>query len=363
MRRWMAFVLAAVLIGGLSACAGPPVDPDEAQESIQVIAMDTVMILSAYGEKSTHAVYTAEDEIRRLEDMLSRTLEDSGVSRLNQASGETVAVEPEIARLLLAAAEYTQATDGAFDITIAPVVSAWGFTTDSYQVPSQSQLDTLLQTVDGAAVQAEVLADGSARAALLPGQSIDLGGIAKGYVSDCVLDIFIQNAVPRGLARLGGNVLAWGDRPDGTPWRVGVQDPQRPDDANGFVGVLELKNAYAVTSGGYQRYFEEDGKTYHHIIDPATGYPADSGLTSVTIVADCGSERLNGEPGSGTMCDALSTALFVMGEEKALDFWRNSGYDFDLILVTEDGRVVLTEGIADAFTQDEPSGYSYEIVS
>ncbi|MDY5612927.1 FAD:protein FMN transferase, partial [Dysosmobacter sp.] len=113
----------------------------------------------------------------------------------------------------------------------------------------------------------------------------------------------------------------------------------------------------------YQRFFEEGGKTYHHIIDPATGYPADSGLTSVTVVADCDRDEVDGTPGVGTMCDALSTALFVMGEEKALDFWRSGAYDFDLVLVTEDSRVVVTDGVANEFEESKESGYSYEVVS
>ena len=130
------------------------------------------------------------------------------------------------------------------------------------------------------------------------------------------------------------------------------------DVADGYAGFLNLTNAFAVTSGGYQRYFEEDGKTYHHIIDPATGCPADSGLTSVTVVADWEQGESN-----GTLCDALSTALFVMGEEKALDFWRTSGSGFELVLVTEDGRVVSTDGLTDCFAPDETSGYAYETVS
>ena len=162
--------------------------------------------------------------------------------------------------------------------------------------------------------------------------------------------------MPRGKVELGGNILVIGDKPDGTAWRVGVQDPKHPDEADGLVCVLNLTDAFAVTSGSYQRYFEQDGKRYHHIIDPATGCPADSGLTSVTVVAD--SAR-----GNGTMCDALSTALFVMGEDKALDFWRSGVYDFQLVLVTEDGRVVVTEGLKDGFVEMEESGYTYEFVS
>ena len=129
-----------------------------------------------------------------------------------------------------------------------------------------------------------------------------------------------------------------------------------PDFIRELALVLELEGQAMGTSGGYQRYFEENGKTYHHIIDPATGHPAESGLTSVTVVA-------GGTVGNGTMCDALSTALFVMGEERALDFWRSGVYDFELVLVTEDGRLLVTDGIADDFRPDETAGYAYEVIS
>ena len=349
-KRITALLLAALAVCGLTGCGGTR-DPDEAQESIQVIAMDTAMVLTAYGKESTRAVYDAEEEVRRLDALLSRTSGSSEVSMLNGAGGEMVPVGADICTLLQTAGDFTEATGGAFDITIAPVVSAWGFTTDSYQVPDREVLQTLLESVGMEHVH---LSGGSAR--LDPGTMIDLGDIAKGYTADRVAEIFQEHAVPRGKVELGGNILVIGDKPDGTAWRVGVQDPKHPDEADGLVCVLNLTDAFAVTSGSYQRYFEQDGKRYHHIIDPATGCPADSGLTSVTVVAD--SAR-----GNGTMCDALSTALFVMGEDKALDFWRSGVYDFQLVLVTEDGRVVVTEGLKDGFVDMEESGYTYEFVS
>ena len=328
----------------LSACGETP-------EQLQLIAMDTVMTFQTYGEAAEDALISASAEVRRLEDLLSRTDPESAVSRLNDAGGAPVEAGEELAGLLEAAAEYSRMTGGAFDITLAPVSSAWGFTTDDYRVPGQTELDALLAHVG----MEHVHVSGDA-VTLDGGTQIDLGAIAKGYAADRVMDIYRQAGLERGWAALGGNVAALGCRPDGEPWEIGIQDPAHPDDGNAYAGLLYLEDACAVTSGSYQRYFEQDGRRYHHILDPATGAPADSGLLSVTVVADA-------EAGSGTMCDALSTALFVMGEAQALDFWRTGGLDFELVLVTEDGRVVTTEGLEGRFAPAEGSGYAYETVS
>jgi len=362
MKRLTVSVLLLALL--LSGCVAQ-MSPDEAQESIQVIAMDTAMLITTYGERSPAAAYACEDTIRDLEKQLSRTLEDSDVSRLNASGGEPVEVGEDLGVLLELARYYHGSTGGAFNIAIAPVVSAWGFTEDSFRVPSQAELDGLLELVQGPSYIGPCSSGGAICYSLAPGQAIDLGGIAKGYAADKIVKVLQEHDVPRANINLGGNVLAYGDRPDGAPWRVGIQDPARADEQNAFAGVLELTDSFAVTSGGYQRYFEEGGKRYHHIIDPATGYPADSGLSSVTVVAGLG----EGGGFPGTMCDAYSTALFIMGEEQALDFWRDEtqweeqGCPFELVLVTEDGRVMVTEGLADRFTLEETSGYTLEVVS
>ena len=358
MRQLALYVLLAGLL--LSGC-GAQTDPDEAQESIQVIAMDTAMLITTYGQRSVPAAYACEDVIRDLEAKLSRTDPDSEVSRLNNAGGEVVEVGEDLGLLIQIANTYHKWTDGALDISIAPVVSAWGFTEDSFRVPSRAELEELLRLKGVPRFSTPGIVTS---VSLSPGQSIDLGAVAKGYAADKIMEVLREYEVPRANISLGGNVLAWGDRPDGTPWRIGIQDPARTDEQNAFAGVLNLTDSFAVTSGGYQRYFEENGKRYHHIIDPSTGYPADSGLRSVTVVADCGASETGAYP--GTMCDAFSTALFVMGEEKALDFWRfwkSSAQPFELVLVTEDGRVVVTEGLADRFALDENSGYAYEVAS
>ena len=344
MKRFLTGILAIGLILSLTACA-------EVSAEKQVFAMDTVMLLTACGDESEEALKEAELELYRLETLLSRTNGNSTVSALNDAGGMEVTVEDEVRELLELAQTYSEETGGAFDITIAPVVSAWGFTEEAYRVPGKAELEELLESVG-----AEFITVNETAASLKPGTNIDLGGIAKGYASDRVAEIFRAHGITRGTAVLGGNALAVGTRENGEPWRVGIRDPKN---AEGLVGLVHLTDAYAVTSGGYERYFEENGTVYHHIIDPASGYPAESGLTSVTVVADCRPE----ETRNGTMCDALSTALFVMGEEAALDFWRESDAEFELVLVTEDDRVVVTAGLADRFTESEESGYTYETVS
>ena len=328
------------------------------EATAQIFAMDTVMEVAAYGEHAEEAVQEAEGLIKALEKQLSRTKADSDVSRVNHnGTTPTTSLTYGMRALLPAALEYRDATNGAFDITIAPVMDAWGFTGDQFRVPEQSELNELLKYVNSDEIQ--ISEEPVYSVTLGEGQAIDLGGIAKGYTSDWVEQTFRANGIENGKISLGGNVFVLGTKPDGSDWRVGIKDPRNE---SGLAAILSLRDAYAITSGGYERYFEENGKSYHHIIDPATGYPADSGLLSVTVVAADNGPDWAGA-GNGAMCDAFSTALFVMGEEKALDFWRNGGYDFDLVLVTEDGRVVVTAGLADRFEEVKDSGYTYETVS
>lgn len=354
MKRFAIFAAAAAMILGLTAC-GKEAAP-EPPESIQIFAMDTVMNLTVYGDRAAEANQYAERILEELEAKLSRTDENSTVSHLNEADGQAVYVDAAVIRLLEAAEKYSADTDGALDITIAPVADAWGFTKEAHQVPTQEILDGLLETLG----MEHIHLAGDA-VSLDTGTQIDLGAIAKGYASDLMEAHMRKYGVERGIVELGGNVFLLGEKEDETAWRVGVKDPNHVEQ---ICGILNLKDAFAITSGGYQRNFEENGIVYHHIIDPATGYPAQSGLLSVTVVAPAnGSDYLELEAGNGTMCDAFSTALFVMGEEKALDFWRNSNYEFELVLVTEDGRVVTTAGLEEQFTPVEESGYIYETVA
>lgn len=317
----------------LTACSQKP-----AQQ--QFFAMDTVMSITAYGSKAEDAVAEAVAKINTLEGLLSRTKEGSEISTLNSTG--TANVSEETARVLSLALEWSKKTGGAFDVTVAPVVEAWGFGgAAEHRVPSQDELDKLLSLVNSHSL----ILEGDTATLTQAEMEVDLGGIAKGFAGGQAEQVLRDHGVESALLDLGRNITVIGRKPDGTAWRVAVQDPT---DSNGTVGILALEDCSAVTSGGYQRYFEQNGQVYHHIIDPLTGYPADSGLVSVTVVCD--------DP---ALADILSTTMFVVGEETALFFQQTEG-GFELILVTEDGRVVVTEGLTDRFEFDQTSGYILE---
>ena len=300
------------------------VDPTQAQ-STELFAMDTVMTLTAYGPNANPALQAAAEEIQRLDKLLSISSESGEILPLNQSGhGE---LSDETAALLQRALEVSRETGGLFDCTIGPVMDAWGFPTQNYQVPEGGLLQSLLARVDYRQV---ALSDHTVT--LPKGVEIDLGGIAKGYTSDHIMDGFAQSGITSGIVSLGGNVQTLGRKPDGSLWRVGLQDPRNPDQT---FAVVEVEDQAVITSGGYQRYFQEDGVTYHHIIDPRTGYPADSGIISATIVS-----------ADGTLADALSTALFIMGPEEAETFWQAHQDRFDAILMTDSGQILVTAGLA-----------------
>ena len=345
MKRQLAALLLTIFALSLTACGETAAE----SETRTVYAMDTVMNLTVYGENAAAALESAEKELHTLDEaVLSRTAEGSELYALNKSNGETVeyGADDILPALIETALTISDATDGAFDPTLAPVLDAWGFTKDERRVPSADELKELLSHTGCGKVALEKTADGWT-VTLLDGAQLDLGGIAKGYASDRLADIFAQYGVDSALVSLGGNVYARGTKPGGAAWSVAVQHPEQ----EGYAAMLALTDAFAVTSGGYQRYFTgPDGTVYQHILDPKTGWPVQGDLLSVTIVAD-----------NGTMADAYSTALYVMGREAAQDFWRQNG-GFDMVLITKDGQVLYTPGLADKLTETEGSGYAYACI-
>lgn len=332
-------VLAAgLLLGGCGTDAVPSSSSSEtdaqSSQSQELYAMDTVMTLTAYGPQAKKALNDAADEIERLDALWSISSSDGDIARLNTDKQATLS--DDTIALLKRAQKISASTGGLFACTIEPVMEAWGFTNGNYTVPDDATLQSLLAHVD----DTQIAIDGNT--VTIPADvKVDLGGIAKGFTSDRVMELFSADGVTSGIISLGGNVQTLGTKPDGSLWRVGIQDP---DDSSGIIATIEVADKAVITSGGYQRYFEQDGTTYHHIIDPRTGMPADSGLTSVTIVSD-----------DGTLADGLSTSLFIMGKEAALDYWRAHRDNFDVILVASDGSITISEGLADCCTLSDGS--------
>ena len=337
LKRTAVAAMCVILAAGMTAC-GKKADSVQSESvsendkySSDIFAMDTYMSLTAYGAKAEDAVTVAIHEIQRLDAMFSVGNTDSDVTTANMQGSATVS--DETAYLVEQSLEISRKTDGAFDITIYPVMELWGFTTKNYKVP---QADELQETLKRVSYENVSLKDHEL--VLKNNAQIDFGGIAKGYTSSRVMQIFKEYGIEHGMVNLGGNVQTLGTKTDGTAWRVAIQSPQG---GNQYLGILETSDQAVITSGGYERYFEENGVTYHHIIDPKTGYPSDSDLTSVTIVC-----------ADGTKADALSTSFFVMGLQKAESFYENTDLDFDVILLTKDNQIYISEGIAQNFTSD-----------
>ena len=239
--------------------------------------------------------------------MLSVTDSDSEIHKINQSS--TFEPSSETASIIKKGLEVSKITDGAFDVTVYPIVEAWGFTKSENAVPSQNELENAKQLCG----YEKVIFDGDV---IKFDGKIDLGGIAKGYVCDKAKEILRTNGIEKAIVSSGSSILL-----HGKDWRVGIQHPQKSDE---LICTLKASDTCVVSSGGYQRFFEQGGKKYHHIIDPDTAYPADNGILSSTVICE-----------DGTLADALSTALYVMGVEKAISLYRENK-TFDMVLVTED---------------------------
>ena len=324
MRRRV-WALALALITLLSACGPGAVKEEPFIE--EFLAMDTAMRLTVYGQGAGEAAGLARERVLELEALLSVTDENSDVCAANRNGGGTL--HADTAALLERALALCGETGGALDVSIYPVVRAWGFTTGAYRVPEEAELAALLERVDYTRISLE-----GTVLTLPEGMELDLGAVAKGWTGDRLMELLRREGITSAIVELGGNVQALGSKPDGSPWRVAVQAP----DGSGYAGALEITDCAAVTSGGYQRYFEQDGETYCHIIDPAGGRPARSGLASVTVVAE-----------EGAAADALSTALFVLGRERGEALWRERG-GFECVFIGEDGSVAVTQGLEGRFS-------------
>lgn len=307
MKRFLSMILLLSLL--LCGCAS---ESEPVQQTI--FCMNTVMDLKIWGKDAEKALTSTRNTLMDFESDWSTTDEQSLLSRINR--GEQIDLGdnslPEQVEAL------SRRTNGAFDPHLRALSEAWGFYNDVHQVPTREQIN-----------------------AALAERQWDLGAALKGYAGQVCANALHSMDIDRAILNLGGNTQTYGEKPDGSPWRIAIQNPNGGD----HLGIISVTGtASVVTSGDYQRYFEVDGVKYHHILDPETGYPADSGLRSVTIICR-----------DGLTADCLSTALFVMGLEKAAEFWRESD-DFEAVFVTAGGIIYATEGA-------NLSGCEYEVIS
>ena len=308
------FVIACLLLSFCGCGQGK-------KETVQFFSMDTIMEITAYGD-SGEALQLARDTIESLDTALNAADPQSAVSQLKNGD----VLPKEILEPLQTAQTIAAQTNGALDLTLFPLSDAWGFFSKEYRVPSAKELRTLLQTRGGFSVKDGVYS-------CIDGTKLDLGSVAKGYAGDCAVQTLRQNGVASAILSLGGNVQTLGHKPDGSDWVISVADPLQPEET---VCDLRVGETAVVTSGSYQRNFTQDGKTYHHILSPQTGMPAESGLLSVTVLCE-----------NGTMADGLSTALFILGVQGIKELYERHVFSFDALIITEEREVFVTDGLTD----------------
>ncbi len=276
--------------------------------------MDTVVNITIYDDiqenEAEEILDSCFQEIRRYEELFSTEIKDSDVSRINGSKGEKVSIHKETAELIEKALYYSELTDGAFDITIRPVSKLWDFRSGKAEIPEDKKIKEALKHVGFRNIDLDT--EELTLSLKDPDTEIDLGAIAKGYTGDRIKEFLIDKGIKSAIINLGGNVVLLGSRPDGEPFKVGIEKPFGNEGE--ISDTLSVEDASVVTSGNYERYFEKDGKIYHHILNTKTGYPVESGLNAVTIVSN---RSVDG--------DALSTACYCLGKEKAEELIKKIG--------------------------------------
>jgi len=301
--------------------------------------MNTEITYRVFGENAQQALFSGKAEIMRLENTLSRFIPQSEISKVNKSAGKNCEnLSSDTYELLSRAVELSKITQGLFDVTIGPLVDLWNYKYTS-EVPAEAKIHEAIHFVN---YRDLVLKPHKRTAGLRrSGQSIDLGGIGKGFASDRFIEILSKYGITSAFTNIGGNVSTLGNKPDGSPWCVGIRHPR---DENSLIGAVTVSGKSVVTSGDYERYFIDcGGKRRHHILDPTTGYPAESELISVTIIAD-----------SAMIADALSTGIFVSGLEKGL-LILGKFPEVEAIIVDSNLRIYITWGMRDCFQSADGS--------
>ena len=315
-KRLTALLSASILL--LSGCSGLP---RERSQTYTDTLFDTVISVQIFDSVDEDVLKGCEKLCKKYDSMFSNKIEDSEISRINSAGGNPVEVSKETIKLIKKGSYYTEMSDGAFDITIAPVSSLWDFKAETPSVPSP---EAIAEAVSHVNYENIIIRDNTVKLAD-PQAGIDLGAIAKGYIADQIKDYLEEEGVRHAMINLGGNVLAMGSKLDGSDYNIGIQKPF--DETGEPITSVKISDKSVVTSGIYQRYFKADGKIYHHILDPNTGYPCENNLYSVTILTD-----------SSLTADALSTTCFLLGYDRGMKLI-NQLDNVDAVFITNDNQI------------------------
>ncbi len=295
--------------------------------------MDTVITVTLYASADTAEPIFEECRaiLKELESIWSRHDSKSEISAFNEAE-ISLQLDARTAEMIATALDVSAKTDGAFDITVAPLVELWQGAEEADQLPEQAQMNAVLQAVGFEALHLQ----GQSLSKTQKEVKIDLGGIGKGAAISRLIFYLESCNVTGGLVSFGSNVAVFGQKPKNEPYRIALRNPKSE---NGYAGALTMQAGEVLSvSGDYERYYTVEGEQYHHILDPQTGYPADTGLCSVAIICQ-----------DGALADALSTALFVMGEARAAELYKSGAYDFEAIFITTSGDVHTTDGLRERF--------------
>lgn len=333
MRSMTLFSLIFILLFS-TACSGPTNDVATTPLRRTELLMGTSITLSLYDHQYPQILDLAFDTIKQLENELSLNKDDTLLLEVNEASGVSpIPVNEALFDIVQKGLSYSALTDGAFDMTIGPIVKLWNIGMPEARVPSQAEIDAALPKIDYTNVS---LNETDSTIYLEEaGMALDLGAIAKGYTADVIADLLKAQGVEHALVDLGGNIYTVGTKLDGTPWKVGIQDPFNP--RNNIIGHISVSEQSIVTSGIYERFLDTGDATYHHILNPETGYPFDNEIAGVTIISNY---SIDG--------DALSTSVFALGLEEGIEFV-TSLEGIDAIFITKDQEVYKTEGLKDNF--------------
>lgn len=298
------------------------------QDTGTTFLMDTLIQMKVYGENADDVIKESFARLREIENEMSVSITDSQISKVNNNPGKYVKIDRDTFLVIKKALEYAELTNGRFDPSIGPLVKLWGIGTKYVRVPADDEITQTRKKVNYKWVE---INEEEYSVKVREGMMLDIGAIAKGYAADEVRKIVINNNVKSAYVNLGGNVLVVGGKPDSTPWRVGIQDPRY--NRGNVMTSIDVRDKTIVTSGNYERYFEQDGIIYHHIIDPMSGRPSRSGIISVSIITN-----------NSFDADALSTSVFILGPEKGLELV-NKLKGVEVLIIKENLDIIMTDGL------------------